>query len=169
VANPSSAASLRAVEAAFRRGLPAPPEGTTLDARGNFWFRDRAGHAFDSHMQASLRRAFEGRDDASAADRRRLETLSTFGSPLQGIPRAILTRDGWEPIRVLSAEDADRLRDYAEAVERRDAQALARFRGETISDIYGKKHRLITDQRILAQLDRADELKPPPRAFGRSP
>lgn len=80
--------------------------------------------------------------------------------------RGILTDEGWTGIRVVSTSDADLLRDYAHAVRTRDREALAKFRGKTVTDYRGRTHRLITDRRALARLDRADELEPPDWAFG---
>ena len=80
--------------------------------------------------------------------------------------RGILTPDGWTGIRVMSTADADLLRDYAHAVRTRDREALAKFRGREIVDYRGRRWRLITDRRVLARLDRADELDPPDWATG---
>lgn len=82
------------------------------------------------------------------------------------IPRAVLTPDGWQSIRLWGFQDADLLRAYARAVESRNMREIAKFRDKTIRDARGRTLRLITDRRVLARLDRAGELQPPPRAFG---
>lgn len=80
--------------------------------------------------------------------------------------RGLLTDHGWTGIRVVSTRDADLLRDYAHAVRTRDHKALTKFRGKTVTDYRGRTHRLIIDRRVLARIDRADELEPPDWAFG---